>query len=379
MFTDLHVVTTDLPKAVENAQLTDAYFLLKSLHEQKINIYLHCLTKNPETPSTHVSNFCKKILFYDRDLSKISLNPNLPFHVSTRKNQKLIDTLNNDDFPVIFLGLATAYPILNDSLRSKKKFAVRLNKNEPAYFQKLAGLVPWKGKKIHYHLEAWRMSNFIDKLIQKKTLFFASSDGMNVLPKNISEDQVCFFPLFTGMPPIFHQAEKGHFCLFYGSLSNEETSYTAFWLLQHVFNKLEIPFVIAGSFPSMALENAAHVRQHTCLVANPSDKELQDLIKKAQLVLSPSFIQLNNDDHLIQALALGKHVLINPKRTNDEKIAALCHTAQSPEEFKEKTSILFDQLLTEENKYARQQVLSAKFTDEENIKKIISWLSMHYQ
>jgi hypothetical protein len=42
--------------------------------------------------------------------------------------------------------------------------------------------------------------------------------------------------------------------------------------LQNVFNKLNLPFVIAGKNPSKRLEQLAHDHQHTCLVANPSDK-----------------------------------------------------------------------------------------------------------
>ncbi|MEY3245689.1 MAG: hypothetical protein RL253_846 [Bacteroidota bacterium] len=371
----LHIVTSDFPNGVDNPQLSDAFFLIKALSHQKINIHLHSFVLLNEEPSVQLTELCSSISFYQRDKSNISFKADLPYHVSTRSSQKLIDRLNEDTFPVIFIGLSSSYPLYGNQLRSDRKFVVRLNKNEAAYYHQLAALVPWKGKKVHYQIEAWRMRKFLKKLISKKISFFYSSDAIvqNIKPHITS--QFNSLALFTGMPPVFHQPGNGHFCLFYGRLSDEETSYAASWLLEHVFNTLEIPFVIAGSRPSTHLENAAHVRQHTCLVSNPGEKEMQDLIKKAQVVLSPAFIQHEEDDHLLQAMALGKHVLINPKSSRKTQSIACCHLVQSPEEFIEKTRTLFETPFSEEEKYARQHLLNAKFQDEKSLEKIISWLS----
>jgi UDP-N-acetylglucosamine transferase subunit ALG13 len=371
----LHIVTSDFPNGIDNPQLSDAFFLIKALSQQKINIHLHSFVLLNEEPSVQLTELCSSISFYQRDKSNISLKADLPYHVSTRSSQKLIERLNEDEFPILFMGLSSSYPIYGNQLSNNRKFAVRLNKNEVIYYQQLAALVPWKGKKVHYQVEAWRMKNFLKKLIAKKVSLFISSDEMVHGFKPQKPSQFNPLALFTGMPPVFHQAGNGHFCLFYGRLSDEETAYAAFWLLQHVFNTLEIPFVIAGSHPSTHLENAAHVRQHTCLVSNPGEKEMQDLIKKAQIVLSPAFIQHEEDDHLLQALALGKHVLINPKSSKKTQAIANCHLAQSPEEFIEKTRTLFETPFSEEEKYARQQLLNAKFQDEKSLEKLTSWLS----
>ena len=371
----LHIVTSDFPNGIDNPQLSDAFFLIKTLSQDKVNIHLHSFVLLNEEPSVQLTELCSSISFYQRDKSNISLKADLPYHVSTRSSQKLIDRLNEDDFPILFMGLSSSYALYGNQLSSDRKIAVRLNKNEAVYYQQLAALVPWKGKKVHYQLEAWRMKNFLKKLIVKKISFFISSDEMVHGLMSLKSYQFNPLALFTGMPPVFHQAGNGHFCLFYGRLSDEETAYAAFWLLEHVFNTLEIPFVIAGSNPSTHLENAAHVRQHTCLVSNPGEKEMQDLIKKAQIVLSPAFIQHEEDDQLMQSLALGKHVLINPKSSRKTQAITYCHLAQSPEEFIEKTRTLFETPFSEEEKYARQHLLNAKFQDEKSLEKLISWLS----
>jgi hypothetical protein len=375
MPTPLHIVTSELPNAVDNSQMSDAYFLIKSLQEQKIRIHLHCLSNDTLEPTTQLSEICDSITVYDRDISKISLKLDLPYHVSTRSNIKLIERLKEDNFPILFFGLASSYAIYDNNLVGNRKTAIRLNKNESAYYHQLSSLVPWKGKKLHYEVESWRMSNYLKKIVAKKTTLFISPNAINVTVGQKSGYDSQLTPLFTGMPPIFHQSGMGHFCLFYGRLSNEETAYAAFWLLEHVFNKLEIPFVIAGSNPSTHLENAAHVRQHTCLVSNPGDKEMQELIKKAQVVVSPAFIQEEGDDNLLPSLALGRHILINPKKSNDKEIKSVCHIAQSPEEFIEKTKLLFETEFSEEEKYARQQLLNNRYQDQNSLAKLLNWIS----
>lgn len=373
MSNELHIVTTDLPSALDNIQLSDAFFLIKSLHQNQIKVHLHCFTKQENIPSGQIIDLCNSISYYERDISKISLKTNLPYHVSTRSSLQLIKRLNQDELPIIFMGLSVSYAIYSNYLKSNRKVAVRLTKNESNYYNQLSHIVPWKGKKFHYQLEAWRMKNYLKYLIGKKIQFFSSSNSffLNLAPKTLN--QFTTLPLFTGIPPYFQPSGKGHFCLFIGRLSDKETAYAANWLLDHVFHQIEIPFVIAGHQPSTFLENAAHVRQHTCLVANPSEKEIQELIKKAQLILSPAFIQ--EEDNLFQSLALGRHILINPKQAANKSLQAVCHIAQSPQEFCEKVKMLFEKEFSEEEKFSRQQLFNDKFKDEKSIDALINWIS----
>ena len=374
MMNEMHIVTTDLPRGLDDAQGSDAFFIIKSLYEKQIRVHLHCFDKQEENAIAPINEICSSINFYERDNAKISLKPDLPYHVSTRSSTQLIDKLNQDELPILFIGLSVSYPIYSRQLKSGRKIAVRLNKNETNYFNQLAEIVPWRGKKIHYQVEAWRMKNYLKNLIAKQTIFFSTSTNNYLNFSAKKPNQFQSLPIFTGLPPIYHPSGKGHFCLFIGRLSNKETAYAANWLLDHVFHQIEIPFVIAGSNPSTFLENAAHVRQHTCLVSNPSDKEIQELIKKAQLIVSPAFIE-DAEDNILQPLALGRHVLINPKKSSDQSIREVCHIAQSPHEFCEQVKYLFEKEFSEEEKFSRQHVLNEKFKDETGVNLLINWLS----
>ena len=99
--------------------------------------------------------------------------------------------------------------------------------------------------------------------------------------------------------------------MYHGNLSINENEEAAEWLLKNVFNNLAIPFVIAGKIPSQRLEALAHPHEHTCLVANPSEKEMQDMIAKAQINILPSFNNTGIKLKLLNALYSGRHCLVN--------------------------------------------------------------------
>ena len=130
MMNEMHIVTTDLPRGLDDAQGSDAFFIIKSLYEKQIRVHLHCFDKQEENAIAPINEICSSINFYERDIAKISLKPDLPYHVSTRSSTQLIDKLNQDELPILFIGLSVSYPIYSRQLKSGRKIAVRLNKNE---------------------------------------------------------------------------------------------------------------------------------------------------------------------------------------------------------------------------------------------------------
>ena len=369
----LHIVMAENPFPADAPNLADAYFMIKALKTNGTRVHLHWFVESYAERSIP-ADFFDSIDFYEREKTKISFSTDLPYHVSTRSDKRLAAKLNEDSHPILFFGLNTTFSVYSKSFQKDRKIAIRLSRNESAYYQDLAEIVPWRGKKIHFQIEAWRFSNYIKRITANKITFFATPLISAFVQKIKKDSQLFTLPVFTGFPALFHYPEKGSFCLFHGRLSNKETAYAAFWLLEHVFNTLEIPFVIAGSDPSPELERAAHVRSHTCLVSNPSDKEMMELIKKAQLVVNPSFIRIEENEYLNQSLSLGRHVLINRKSTKDKKAREICHLARTPEDFTEKAQQLFETDFSEEEKFSRQSFLNEKFKDDEGLAMMLKWL-----
>lgn len=173
---------------------------------------------------------------------------------------------------------------------------------------------------------------------------------------------------------MIHQKNKGCFCLYHGNLSVNENEKAAQWLLKEVFNDINIPLVIAGKNPSENLEELAYVNKNTCLVSNPSDKEMQDLIKKAQVNILPSFNNTGVKLKLLNALYNGRYCLVNEAAAKGVGLDNLCQIANGAAAFKKSAIELYDQPFLEEDSIRRQKLLAVSYNNEKNARQLIAWI-----
>jgi hypothetical protein len=152
---------------------------------------------------------------------------------------------------------------------------------------------------------------------------------------------------------------------------NEEA---AMWLLQEVFSKVEIPFVVAGKNPSAALEKMAHAYNHTCIVANPDEKEMTDLIKKAQVNILPSMNETGIKLKLINALNYGRHCLVNSAGVDGSGLNNLCLIANSAYDMQENLKEYFYKPFTEQQFRQRIEKLQSVFNNKVNANQMIAWI-----
>jgi hypothetical protein len=145
-----------------------------------------------------------------------------------------------------------------------------------------------------------------------------------------------YLPVFLSYTLAVGREGKGCFCLYHGNLAINENEEAVIWLLQNVFNRLKFPFVIAGKNPSKKLQRLAHDHQHTCLVANPSDKEMQDMISKAHVHVLPSLNNTGVKLKLLNAVFNGRHCLVNKAGVEGSGLEAFCHVADDAKSFQQK-------------------------------------------
>jgi hypothetical protein len=141
-----------------------------------------------------------------------------------------------------------------------------------------------------------------------------------------------------------------------------------------VFTKIKVPFVIAGKKPSRRLGKWAHLCQHTCLVADPSEKEINDLVQKAHINILPSFNETGTKLKLLHALYKGRHCVVNPATVEGTELEAACHIGRNANAIASIVLQLYHQPFGEEEIRLRKQILHENFNDECNAKKIIAWL-----
>jgi glycosyltransferase involved in cell wall biosynthesis len=365
----LHIVAHDVPLPSDSGILKELVFLTKALHAQGILLHLHCFGK--EKPET-LAPFCHELHLYPKKQGHKGYTLALPYSVSSRSDKSLVKRLSADRFPILFAGLKTVSPLLDPSFIKERKIVVRMLRNEQSHFKDLSRLCPWGSQKFFYAVESIRFGQLMKKLSTGSIRFAVSSEYKAIQSKN--HDAYTIIDQLIEMPFMLPQPGTGNFCLYHGNLSKPEHAYAANWLLKNIFNTLEIPFVIAGDNPSDQMEQAAHEKLHTCLVSDPTEKELQDLIKKAQVNLLPSFVGQCNTGLLYQSLALGRHVLTNTKGASGLGVESTCHIAGSDAEFILMTETLFNQPFDATSHEARASFLNGKYNNEKGINTLIRML-----
>jgi hypothetical protein len=110
-------------------------------------------------------------------------------------------------------------------------------------------------------------------------------------------------------------------------------------------------------------------------VENPSEHEMNDLIKKAQINILPSFNRTGVKLKLLHAIFNGRHCLVNQAGIMGSGIETLCEVAESAEDFTLKIKQLFYQEFTESMLQKRTKTLMDTYDNQKNAQTIIAWIS----
>jgi glycosyltransferase involved in cell wall biosynthesis len=365
----LHIVTHDVPWPVDYGGVVDIFYKIKTLSQLGIKIHLHCFTKN-KLPQPLLNRFCETVEYYERKITFQSCL--LPYIVSSRNDKRLLKNLKKDNYPILLEGIHCTYHLFKNKLE-QRKILVRLFNVEHYYYDQIAKTQKSVFKKYYAKVESFLLLKYEKKLARKNITFLALSNKDKVTYENkLLAQSVYFIPPFIGWNKIKTTETLGNFCLYHGNLSVSENEKAAEWLLKEVFTKLEIPFVIAGKNPSPYLKKLAHQFSHTCLVENPSEHELDDLIRKAQINIIPSFNQTGIKLKLINVLLNGKHCITNLEGVEGSGLNALCSICHDSFDFQQKISTLFIQNISEEDILIRKEILENVFNNISNANKLMS-------
>jgi hypothetical protein len=223
-------------------------------------------------------------------------------------------------------------------------------------------------------MESFLLKHYEKKLASMADFWAVSHSDVEVFNLKYKLNNIQFLPVFIPRNKSTNITGQGSYCLYHGNLSVNEYEQAVEWLLTHVFNKLEIPFVIAGRNPSDRLKKLVYQFKHTCLVENPSEHEMNDLIKKAQINILPSFNRTGVKLKLLHAIFNGRHCLVNQAGITGSGIETLCELAETAEDFTLKIDQFFCQEFTESMLQNRTKILMDTYDNQKNAQTIISWL-----
>jgi Glycosyl transferases group 1 len=368
----LHIVCFDIPFPADYGGVIDIFCKIKSLYNAGVKIHLHCFTKN-RRPQSELNKYCETVHYYQRKNYSSSFSFTLPFIVKSRISDELINNLNKDNHPVLLEGIHCTYYLHSGQLNNRKVL-VRLHNTEFEYYKQLARQETNLLKKLYYKHESILLKKYEPSLANKTTFLALSQQDVLFYEKEFLAGSVFYLPAFFPYTLAAAAAGKGCFCLYHGNLAINENEKAATWLLQNVFSKLAIPFVIAGKNPSKKLQQLAHSHQHTCLVANPTDKEMQDMIGKAHVHVLPSFNNTGIKLKLLNALFNGRHCLVNKAGVAGSALETYCHIAEDAVAFQQQIQALYLQPFTEQEMQQRRQLLQSTYNNEKNARELITFL-----
>ena len=368
----LHIVAFDVPWPADYGGVIDVFCKIVWLQKSGVKIHLHCFA-NDRKEQKELNKYCYAVHYYKRKKSLSGLSLTIPYIVQSRSNNALLQKLQQDDNPIIFEGVHCTYFLHKNMLKNRKVF-IRLHNVEHKYYHQLAKHETNILKKIYFFWESRLLKNYEKKLAGKALFFSLSTDDIFFYKSVFKAQKIEFVPAFLPWNNINAQPGKGCFCLYHGNLAINENEKAADWLMNEVFNSLQIPLVIAGKNPSLPLQTLAQSNAHTCMIINPDDNEMQDLIKKAQINILPSFNRTGVKLKLLNALYNGRHCLVNEAAIQGAAINRLCSIANTADEFKQQVEKLFHQNFTEDDLQKRQPVLEQIYNNEKNARQLIAWI-----
>lgn len=350
----------------------DIFCTLKVLHEKGIDIILHCFDSGRgEQPE--LNRYCREVNYYKRQEGHKGFCFNLPYIIASRSHPELLNRLAADDYPILLEGLHSTF-LLQDKRFAGRKMVLRLFNVESQYYGRLFRHERSIFKKIYYFIESRLLRSYETVTANRLTILTLSEKDRDYYSSRLGAKAVYNLPVFLPYSEVMSEEGAGSFCLYHGNLEVSENEKAATWLLENVFSKLKIPFVICGKNPSKKLERLAHLSSHTCLVANPGDKELNDLISKAQINILPSFNETGVKLKLLNALFNGRHCLVNQAAVDGTPLGPLCHITETPEAMQRVIQQLYHMPFAEEEIRLRKKILGEYSNNATNADKLIGYL-----
>ena len=349
--------------------VVDLFEKIKLLYTAGVKIHLHCFEYGRgEQPA--LNKYCEEVQYYGRHEGHKGFSHKLPYIVCSRSNSQLLDRLLQDDYPILLEGVHCTY-LLNDVRFDSRKIVLRLHNVEYQYYRQLYHSERSLWKRIYYLHESILLRHYEQRIAGKVPILAVSEKDREQYRTEFGARHIQVVPVFLPFDEVSTREGTGCFCLYHGNLSVPENEQAVAWLLKNVFSTLELPLIISGKQPSAWLTRLIYQYPLTCLIADPSEAELQDLIAKAQVNILPSFNCTGIKLKLLNALYNGRHCVVNGGMVRGTGLEAICQIADDAGEMRSKIIDLYGRSIQPEEISMRKKVLAGLYNREDNLNRLL--------
>ncbi len=367
MMKQLHIVSFDNPYPPNYGGAIDVFYKIKSLYEAGISITLHAYAYGRKQDNA-LLEFCNEVHYYHRSKH---ISSTLPYIVSSRNDMQLLNNLLKDNSPILFEGLHSCLLLKHPQLRNRKKM-VRMHNIEHHYYQKLAKVERNLLKRLYFYWEARQLKKFEPVLHSADYVLAISANDYQYLKPIFPNTQ--YIPPFHANGDITCKDGLGDYAFYHGNLSVGENDEAAKFLVQHVFNNIEYPLIIAGNAPSHTLRKLIKVSPNVTLLEGLTTDEISKKIKDAHINIIPTFQDTGIKLKLINVLYQGRHVLANNCMVSNTGVEKLCYVAETKDDFRKQIELLKETPFTQEMITERINVLQQLFNNKQSAELLIDLL-----
>lgn len=340
----IHIVSFDIPYPANYGGVIDVFYKLKSLSERGVKIHLHTFEYGREHSSA-LEKLCFSVNYYKRDTSFKKSLQRLPYIVTSRLSDELIENLKKDDYPVLLEGLHCCGVLLDKTMTGRKLF-VRTHNVEHDYYRLLAKSEKNLYKRVFFVAESARLRRFEPILNRASGILAISNNDFEYFShryKNVS-----LIPAYNGFDEVNVIEGQGDYVLYHGKLDVAENYNAAEFLVKKVFNDIDVNLKIAGMNPPEHLVALAAENHNVELIPNPDDELMQNLIRNAHINILVTAQATGLKLKLLNALFNGRYCVVNSKMVDGLNVNDLCVVADSADEMKTVILNLMDKSFSEE-------------------------------
>lgn len=340
----IHIVSFDIPYPANYGGVIDVFYKLKSLSERGVKIHLHTFEYGREHSSA-LEKLCFSVNYYKRDTSFKKSLQRLPYIVTSRLSDELIENLKKNDYPVLLEGLHCCGVLLDKTMTGRKVF-VRTHNVEHDYYRLLAKSEKNLYKRVFFVAESARLRRFEPILNRASGILAISNNDFEYFShryKNVS-----LIPAYNGFDEVNVIEGQGDYVLYHGKLDVAENYNAAEFLVKKVFNDIDVNLKIAGMNPPEHLVALAAENHNVELIPNPDDELMQNLIRNAHINILVTAQSTGLKLKLLNALFNGRYCVVNSKMVDGLNVNDLCVVADSADEMKTVILNLMDKSFSEE-------------------------------
>lgn len=280
------------------------------MNAEGVAVHLHYFSEEKNNTEDKIQPYCASIHYYKRNITFKNVLKSIPYIVQTRNDTKLLENIQNDDFPILFEGLHTTFLLNHPALKNRKKI-VRLHNIEWLYYGKLFDLALGLRDKLYFYFEYKKLIKYQSTLENSQALLCLSTSDTTYYTNRFPNIPTTFIPAFHQNTESKTKIGRGEYILFHGNLSITDNYLPIVRLLKNQLKNCQLPIIIAGKNPTEHLIETVQRFKNIQLISNPSYEDLETLIQDAHINIIFSEIETGVKLKLINTLFLGRFCFTN--------------------------------------------------------------------